>query len=164
MLTLRDTAHRFAALSLATLAACAPETRETIPEDLADFAARYTAAWGSQDAASVAAFFAEHGSLQINDGEPSVGRSAITAAAQGFMTAFPDMVVTMDSLCRAGDRVAYHWTLSGTNTGPGGTGNAVRISGYEEWRFGPDGLIADSRGHFDEAEYRRQLAAGAPAP
>ena len=26
---------------------------------------------------------------------------------------------------------------------PGGSGKAVRISGYEEWRFGADGLIAE---------------------
>jgi hypothetical protein len=47
--------------------------------------------------------------------------------------------------------------LTGTNTGPGGTGRAVRISGYEEWTFEEDGLIAASKGYFDEAEYRRQL-------
>ena len=45
------------------------------------FAQRYANAWCSQNAASVAAFFAEHGSLTINNGTPSVGRSAITAAA-----------------------------------------------------------------------------------
>jgi hypothetical protein len=99
--------------------------------------------------------------LTINGGNPSTGRAAITAAAQDFMTAFPDMVVTMDDVTAAGDRATYHWTLTGTNTGPGGTGKAVRISGYEEWRIGADGLIAESRGHFDEAEYRRQLEVGA---
>ncbi len=39
---------------------------------------------------------------------------------------------------------------------PGGSGKAVRICGYEEWRLGPDGLIAESRGHVDEADYKRQ--------
>jgi hypothetical protein len=89
-----------------------------------------------------------------------VGRAAITASAQGFMTAFPDLVVVMDSLKVDGPRATYHWTLTGTNTGPGGTGRPVRISGYEEWRLGPDGLIAASLGHFDAAEYARQLAGG----
>ena len=125
---------------------------------LQDFGARYTAAWCSQHAASVAAFFAESGSLTINDGAPSVGRTAIAGAAQSFMTAFPDMVVTMDGVGLDGGRVLYRWTLTGTNTGPGGTGKHVRISGYEQWTFGSDGLIAESRGHFDEAEYNRQLA------
>jgi predicted ester cyclase len=122
------------------------------------FAASYTTAWCSQHAASVAAFFAERGSLTINGGTPSVGRAAITAAAQGFMSAFPDMVVAMDGVDADGDRAVYRWTLTGTNTGPGGSGRPVRISGYEEWRLGADGLIAESQGHFDQADYDRQLA------
>ena len=131
------------------------------PARLTAFATRYTAAWCSQDPASVASFFAEDGSLTINQGEPSVGRAAITAAAQGFMTAFPDMVVQMDSLGLDGGKTTYHWTLTGTNTGPGGTGGAVRISGYEEWTIDADGLIARSLGHFNEAEFQRQLEGGA---
>jgi hypothetical protein len=124
------------------------------------FGRKYTAAWCSQNAASVAAFFADRGSLKINDGAPAVGRAAITAAAQSFMTAFPDMVVTMDGVSPDGNRAIYRWTLTGRNTGPEGTGQSVRISGYEEWTFGTDGLIADSKGHFDEAEYDRQLKVG----
>jgi steroid delta-isomerase-like uncharacterized protein len=127
---------------------------------LQEFATRYTAAWCSQNAASVAAFFAEHGALKINEGAPAVGRAAIAAAAQGFMTAFPDMVVTMDSVGFEGTRAVYRWTLTGTNTGPGGTGKAVSITGYEEWTIGTDELIAQSNGHFDEAEYQRQLKPG----
>ena len=127
---------------------------------LSDFATRYTAAWCSQDASRVASFFAENGSLRINDGEPSVGRTAITAAAQGFMTAFPDMVVTMDDVSGDGGKAVYRWTLTGTNNGPGGTGNAVRISGFEEWTIGAAGLILKSLGHFDASEYQRQLTPG----
>ena len=85
------------------------------------FARNYTAAWCSQNAARVASFFAENGSLTINGGTPSVGRAAITAAAQEFMTAFPDMVVTMDNVTGEGGHVVYRWTLTGTNTGPGET-------------------------------------------
>jgi uncharacterized protein (TIGR02246 family) len=127
---------------------------------LREFATRYTAAWCSQDAARVASFYAENGSLQINAGSPSNGREAIAAGAQGFMTAFPDMVVRMDALNLDDDHIEFHWTLIGTNTGPGGTGHAVQISGYEEWTIGVDGLIAESKGHYDEAEYERQLKAG----
>ncbi len=122
------------------------------------FAASYTAAWCSQHAASVAAFFAERGSLTINGGAPSVGRAAITTAAQGFMSAFPDLVVAMDGLEVGVDHAVYRWTLTGTNAGPGGSGRTVRVSGYEEWRLGPDGLIAESQGHFNQADYDRQLA------
>lgn len=127
------------------------------------FATRYTAAWCSQNAASVASHFAEDGSLKINDGTPAIGRAAITASAQGFMTAFPDMVVAMDSVSLEGNHAVYRWTLTGTNTGPGGTGKAVKFSGYEEWTIGIDGLIKESLGHFDEAEYKRQLQFGVAA-
>jgi predicted ester cyclase len=127
---------------------------------LKEFGTRYTAAWCSQNAASVAAFFAEGGSLKINDGAPSVGRTEITAAARAFMTALPDMVVTMNSISIHGERAVCRWTLTGTNTGPLGTGKAVRVSGYEEWTIGADDLIAESKGHFDETDYQRQLNAG----
>ncbi|HET7603204.1 MAG TPA: ester cyclase [Gemmatimonadales bacterium] len=87
----------------------------------------------------------------------SGGRAAIATAAQGFTTAIPDLVVTMDSLKTTGPTVGSHWTLTGTDTGLGGTGRSVHISGYEEWTFGPDGRIAQSLGHFDEAANRVQL-------
>jgi hypothetical protein len=63
----------------------------------------------------------------------------------------------MDDLLDQREKVIYKWTLSGANTGPGGMGNRVRISGFEEWRIGDDGLVAESLGHFDDAEYHRQL-------
>ena len=76
------------------------------------------------------------------------------------MTALPDMQVKMDTIVPQGERAEYHWTLTGTNTGPGGTGRRVRISGFEVWQIGTDGLIASSQGHFDSSEYRRQLEHG----
>jgi hypothetical protein len=129
-------------------------------EGMMEFAARYTAAWCSQDPAQVASFFAENGSLKINQGAPSIGRAAITAAALELMTAFPDMIVKMNTLEPEGDGFIFRWTLLGTNTGPVGSGNRVNISGYEKWTIGGDGLIERSLGHFDEAEYQRQLKYG----
>jgi nuclear transport factor 2 (NTF2) superfamily protein len=129
-----------------------------------EFAERYTTAWGSQDPASVAAFFSQEGSLRVNDGEPAVGREAIAGTARGFMTDLPDMVLTFDGLEGRGDRVRFYWTLDATNSGPGGTGNRVRVSGHETWRLDEDGLIAESQGHFPTAEYERQLAFGYSHP
>ena len=122
------------------------------------FAEGYTSAWCSQNPASVAAFFSEHGSLRVNDDPPAVGRAAITEVVHSFMTAFPDLRVAMIDLLPRGDETDYHWTLTGTNTGPQGTSKGIRISGVERWRLGPDGLIASSQGNFDAADYRRQLA------
>ena len=125
--------------------------------DLRNFAERYTEAWCSQNAASVAEFFVPNGSLTINDGAPVIGRAAITAAVQSFMTGFPDLRVMMDSVLVEGQRSVYRWTLEGHNTGPGGTGAFVRISGHEEWRIGEEGLIAKSLGRFDAADWERQI-------
>ena len=131
---------------------------------LLEFARRYTDAWCSQDPARVAEHYAPDGSLTINDGPSSVGRAAIAEAARAFMLAFPHMQVLMDDLLMRGDKAEYRWTLVGTNTGPGGTGRRVRISGFEEWSIGAGGLIAASLGHFDEAEYERQLEQGVEEP
>jgi hypothetical protein len=127
---------------------------------LHEFAKRYTAAWCSNDPAKVAGHFSPAGSLRVNDAAPAVGPSAIREVAQGFMAMFPDMNLTMDDLKTDGNRAVYHWTLAGTNTGPGGSGHRVRIRGYEEWTISVDGLIAESLGHFDDAELQRQLKSG----
>jgi len=126
-------------------------------DELSKFAKRYAKAWCSQNPQSVAAFFAERGSISINHGPPAVGRAAIAKEAQAFMTTFPDMVVTMDNLLHDQEGTKFHWTLTGTNTGPGGTGKPVRISGYELWKIDNDGLIGESKGHFDAADYEQQL-------
>ena len=130
------------------------------PDELDEFATRYAAAWCSQDAASVAAFFCEYGSQQINEGIPAIGREAITDVVQGFMTSFPDLEVRMDRLDVTADHVIFLWTLTGTNDGPDGTGNKVHIDGYEKWIFDEDGLIAEVTGHYDNEEYMRQLEHG----
>ena len=99
--------------------------------DLTAFAVCYAKAWCSQDPESVAAFYAEPGSLSVNGGPAAVGRQAIANVARGFMSAFPDMKVTMDDLVRKPHEpygTVFRWTLTGTNTGPGGTGKHVRIS------------------------------------
>jgi len=131
-------------------------------DDLTEFATRYAAAWSSQNAASLASFYAENGSLTVNGSTPSIGRAAIAATAQGFMTAFPNMVVKMDGVSQDGSHAVFRWTWTGTNSGPGGTGQSVHMRGHEEWTIGADGLIAESKGHYDEAEYQRQLKFGAP--
>jgi len=136
----------------------------TDPDQLLDFARRYTAAWCSRNPANVADHYAAEGSLTINDGSPAVGRPAITEAARGFMISFPDMQVRMDDLVVQEAGIEYHWTLIGTNAGPGGTGNRVRIAGFEEWTIGDEGLIAESQGHYDQAEYDRQLEHGVEEP
>lgn len=139
--------------------ACQPAKEQPDITELTEFATRYAAAWSSQDPVAFASFYAENGSLRINDGEPSIGRDEITETARSFMTSFPDMLVRLVELRQTDDHVEFHWHWTGTNTGPGGTGNAVDLRGYEQWTLGEDGLILESRGNMDDAEYQRQLNA-----
>jgi SnoaL-like domain len=117
---------------------------------LDEFAQRYAKAWCSQNPKSVAAFFAENASLTVNGGPPT----PVLEVARGFMRDFPDMTVTVDKVEPRKDRIAFHWTITGTYAG---TGNRVRISGYELWKIDEAGLIAESSGYFDAAEYARQV-------
>ncbi len=142
--------------------ACGSNGRPAKSMDLENFGTRYAAAWSSQDPARLASFYSEEGTLIVNAGPPSIGRAAITATAQSYMAAFPDMVVTMTRMSEEAGHPVFHWLWTGTNSGPGGTGRSVRISGYEEWNLDANGLIEVSNGHFDEAEYQRQLESGAP--
>lgn len=106
----------------------------------------------------MAGHFAADGSLQVNDGAPAVGRAAITATAQSFMTAFPDLKVLLMSCARTGTNGTFttgRWW--GQTAAQAAAWGRVRISGYEEWTISADGLIARSLGHFDAAEYARQL-------
>jgi uncharacterized protein (TIGR02246 family) len=143
-----------------SLTACASKGDSMSNDDLIAFATRYAAAWSGKDPIAFAAFYDESGSLIVN-GAPSVGRAAITATARAYMSAFPDMVVKLDSLRQEKDQTIFHWTWTGTNTGPGGTGNAVELRGYERWTMSANGLIAKSDGHFDNDEYQRQLRGSA---
>ena len=129
--------------------------------ELSRLAKRYTTAWCSQNPERVAAFYSAGGSLRVNDGPAAVGRRAIAEVAKGFMQAFPDLVVAMDKVAQKEQGAEFHWTLTGTNTGPGGKGKRVCISGYEEWQLDRDGLIVNSLGHFDSVEYAHQLQDGA---
>jgi len=112
--------------------------------ELRDFAARYTAAWRSQDA----------------------GRVALVLLPRRLA---PEQAAENSFESRKGYKlkhVPHGWSIvcksSGAcfslpREGPGGAGCRVLFSGLEECEIGPNGLIAASLGHFDEADYRRQL-------
>ncbi|MFQ5920245.1 MAG: ester cyclase [Thermoplasmata archaeon] len=104
-----------------------------VQPELKEFGRKYAEAWSSQDPASVAAFFSETVSLSVNDADPNVGREAIAGVARGFMSDFPDLVVTMDVLVPQSRGIAFHWAWRGTNTGPGGV---VSGSGSAGMKFG----------------------------
>lgn len=122
-----------------------------------DMATRYAAAWSSQSPEGVAAFYAPEGKIAINGGDELAGRAAIAEMAAGFYAEFPDLIVHLDDVRAAGNQAIFIWTLEGTHSG---TGNKVKVPGWEEWTLSDDCLVAASLGRFDAAEYDRQVAEG----
>jgi hypothetical protein len=122
-------------------------------DELEKFARSYADAWCSHHPEAVVAFYAKNAVISVNDGAPT----PIVEVAQSFMRDFPNMIVTFDKLEETSNGVEFHWTLIGTHAG---SRNKVRISGYEVWKIDNEGLIAESKGHFDAADYERQIRQG----
>jgi hypothetical protein len=124
-------------------------------EHLFEFCRSYTDAWNSNEPTRVTEHFAPGALIAINGGAPT----PILEVAEAFMADFPEMELEMGNILTRDDGVVeYHWTLIGDHAG---TEKHVHISGFEEWTFGDDGLVAASLGNFDAAEYERQVAHGA---
>src|SRR5262249_4831366 len=100
------------------------------------------------------------GTIAINGGDPT----EVTEVARSFIEAFPNIQVFMDDLVVRDETVEYHWTFTGTNDGPGGTGKSVRISGFEEWTLGDDGSAVGWAALQPEGGNAPRRAHGAPPP
>ena len=127
------------------------------PAAIRKMAEGYTQAWCSRSGEAVASFFAEDATSVINAGPPTIGRAAIAEAMGAFFVDFPDLVLRMDDLRSGGKQAIFLWTLEGTNSGPGGTGNVVSIVGWQNWRLDDDGLIVAADGGYDAEDYERQI-------
>lgn len=124
------------------------------PDAVAQMAQAYTAAWNSGSAAAVASYFAEDGEIVINRGDPWTGRARIEEMAAGFFADVPDLSLTCDEIRVAGDHAVFVWTFTGHDAG---TGNSLRVRGWEEWDLGADMKVSASRGWFDAQDYARQV-------
>ena len=126
-----------------------------------EIARRYTAAWCARDPEAIASFHAADGAgITINDGTPWEGPAGVAEMARGFIDEVPDLVLTLDGIRTSGTYSVYLWTLEGTDSGPGGSGNPVKISGWEYWRLDEAGQVLASLGHYDAEDYARQKAGG----
>tara|TARA_R110002126_G_scaffold160532_3_gene308241 strand:- start:1502 stop:1909 length:408 start_codon:yes stop_codon:yes gene_type:complete len=122
-------------------------------------AAAYAAAWSSGNPGAVGGHYATDGKITINQGDPLVGRDAVTEMAAGFMAEFPDLMLTCDfsriSKNDSQNRAVFAWTLKGHHAV---TENFVKISGWEEWDLGDDLKVKTSLGWFDGDDYQRQIS------
>jgi hypothetical protein len=117
-------------------------------------ALRYCDSWSSHHAEQIARYFAESGSLIINDEPRAVGRSKITALARTWMATIPDGVLKFDRLVDKGDRKILYWTLVSAK---GPDGKPVHIDGTEEWRLTDDGTIAEATRRYDDGGHKKPI-------
>ena len=97
----------------------------------------------------------------VNHGQTrDIGLAEDQAAARGWKSAFPDMVMTPDKLVAEGDLVTVLWSARGTNTGSGNglpaTGKALSGRGITIWRI-VDGRITEEWSAFDRLSIMQQL-------
>lgn len=97
----------------------------------------------------------------VNHGQTrDVGLAEDQAAARGWKSAFPDLVMTADKLIAEGDLVTVLWSARGTNTGTGNglpaTGKALTGRGITIWRV-VDGRITEEWSAFDQLSIMQQL-------
>lgn len=141
------------------------------PPDLADFCARYLAAWNDRDPAAMAALVTDD--IVWEDPAlpgPARGIAAVQEFMRGSWRGFPDLRFDeTDEPHRTGDgeQVAWRWRMRGTMTGPIGpgfapTGRSMEVEGVDLWTFRED-RIARYRAFYDMNDVARQLGI-APTP
>ena len=123
------------------------------PQKVAKLAADYTSAWNSKSADAVASFYAEDGSIIINNGDPWSGRSRVRDMAAGFYADVPDLTLTCDDVRCSGAHAIYVWTFTGHDAN---SGNPLTVRGWEKWEIDDNLKVKASRGWFDAEDYARQ--------
>jgi steroid delta-isomerase-like uncharacterized protein len=95
------------------------------------------------------------------------GPDGMRTFKQGIISAFPDLVATIDRMVDAGDTVVCQETADGTNTGPFGplppTGRRIRLPVCAVFRFDDRGRIEAADVYWDQLSMLAQLGV-APVP
>lgn len=116
---------------------------------------------GSGDLAKLGEMYTDDVIYHGAAGEEIRGREAVVEMIGGYLTAFPDMTVTVEDIFGEGDRVFSRVRVTGTNTGElmgmPATGKPVDI----RWMFNAsriaDGKVAEEWEIFDRMDMMTQL-------
>ena len=96
---------------------------------------------------------------------PVRGPAAFKQLTGMFLTAFPDIRITIEDQVAEGEKVATRWTMRGTHQGPfmgiAPTGRPVAITGLLSRISG--GKLVEAWDRFDTMHFMQQLGA-IPAP
>jgi steroid delta-isomerase-like uncharacterized protein len=97
--------------------------------------------------------------------EPIRGRDAIHRDFSDFISAFPDLKFTMETVVESGNTIAFNGTGKGTHQGPlvmpegeiPATGKTVEMSFASFVQVDDDGRIIEERRYYDLAGIMQQL-------
>jgi steroid delta-isomerase-like uncharacterized protein len=94
-------------------------------------------------------------------GMPLHGRDALKAAAQAYMTAFPDLHIEVTSSTLDEPRLAQEWTVTGTHRGElmgfAPTGRWTESYGATVTTFDDDGVMIEGASYWNPLAMLRQL-------
>jgi steroid delta-isomerase-like uncharacterized protein len=129
---------------------------------MVDGAQRALAAWNRGDAERVVADMADDVIWRdVALGMPLHGRDALRAAAQAYMTAFPDLHVDVTSSTLDGLRLAQEWTVTGTHRGElmgfAPTGRWTESYGATVTTFDEDAVMIEGAAYWNPLAMFRQL-------
>jgi steroid delta-isomerase-like uncharacterized protein len=87
-------------------------------DEMTDLVQRLVDAWNSHDVERVMALYApDYHEEDVGQPGPSRGLDSVRRSVRRYMTAFPDLHLTVDDLLVQGNRASFLWTLSGTHRG-----------------------------------------------
>jgi steroid delta-isomerase-like uncharacterized protein len=87
-------------------------------DDITGIVERLVEAWNSHDVEQVMALYApEYQEEDVGQPAPSRGLESVRRSVRRYLTAFPDMQLTLDDVLVQGNRAAFLWTLTGTHRG-----------------------------------------------
>jgi steroid delta-isomerase-like uncharacterized protein len=148
-----------------------PACELSSPEEMERIARIWQGVWTSHDLANYDDVVSPDEIHHFGVRSDTVGLAALEHSLEGFFTAFPDVHATMEDIVVDGDRVAFRYTDSGTNTGrffgAPPTGNPVTWTGINILRI-QCGMVVESWAEVDGLGLWRQLGlledSGAPTP
>lgn len=95
-------------------------------------------------------------------GQEARGTDGMRELLKTYLTAFPDLQITIDDLIASGDQIVVRWTGRGTHEGElqgvAPTRKSVELAGTNIARI-EDGKIAEEWGNFDQLGMMQQIGA-----
>lgn len=157
--------HRRQFLAFSAVTAAALATVPSLAAESADAVVKaYVEAWNAHDSAKAAGYFADKVVyFDASVGKPIEGRDAAkTGVIDNFLNAAPDAAwkIKGEPVVQ-GDRVAFEWEFSGTNTGAwadgtAATGKKFAFAGASVFDV-KDGKIVSQSDYYDALGFFKQL-------